>query len=138
MNTKQLLCLLVLAISGNTFGSAVNGTSQMPVPIGAIAPTPPPMPMEMITMKIATNHFAGLEQGMPETLTKELKRMGMSLRWSTDVIDEVIMHIRTAHQQGIVDGLTAAGKYLQPGLTAMGEVIAKEQKNINAMTTAKK
>ncbi len=126
MNMKQLLCLLVLAVSGNTFGSTENATAQKPMP-------------EMIDMKMATSHFSSLEQGMPDNhpFITEARKMGKELRWHDDVTKDVVMLIIKAHKQGIIDGLTVTGKYLQTGLTAMGNIITTEQKSMNAMMMKK-
>jgi hypothetical protein len=139
---KKVLCLLVLAVSGNVFSS--NNTpppiTPMMDPNGSTMPLPTPgqtlaSEPKMIDMNMANNHFASIDRGMPDThpFIIEVRKMGKDLRWSKDLVEEVVMLVIKAHKQGIIDGLTTAGKYLQPGLTAMGTIVTKEQNALNKM-----
>jgi hypothetical protein len=116
MNIKQLLCLLVLAVSGNTFGS--NGM-----------PTQPPVPLIPINVTdMANQHFAPLMQGMTMQHPIMMKMQEICKVLNADLMKQCVQLTQDAYAEGVKAGLMAAGTHMQAAMTAMGNVVKSPKK----------
>ncbi len=105
MKMKQLLCLLVLTVSGNTFGSST---------------TP-----AMNVTEMANQHFAPLMQGMPmeHQAMKQMSEICKML--NADLMKRCMQCMQDAYTEGVKAGCMAAGTHMQAAMTAMGNVVNK-------------
>ena len=104
MKMKQLLCLLVLAVSGNTFGS--NNT----------------MPTMNVT-EMTNQHFAPLMQGMPTQHPAMMKMNEICKMLNADLMKQCMQCMQDAHKEGVNAGLTTAGTHMKAMMNAMGNVV---------------
>ena len=115
MKMKQLLCLLVLAVSGNALGS--NGMQT------GIAPTPGPAPMNMTEM--ATQHFAHCMDDMSMD-NPAMKRMNEACKvLNSELMKQCMQCMQEAYHEGVRCGCMAAGKHMQAAMTAMTPIVNK-------------
>ncbi len=107
MKMKKALCFVVLAVSGNTFGST----------------TPTQAPMNVTDM--ATQHFAPLMQGMSMQSPIMIQMNGICKMLNSDLMKQCMQCMQDAYQEGVKAGLMAAGTHMQAAMTAMGNVVNK-------------
>jgi|GEM_PF-6326262 len=108
MKTKQLLCLLVLTVSGNTLGSAPMPGTQTPINI----------------TDMATNHFAPLAQGLSMQDSAMVQMSEICKMLNTELMGKCMKCMQDAYQEGVKAGLMAAGTHMQAGMTAMGNIVS--------------
>ena len=106
MKIKQLFCLLVLAVSGNTFGS----TNTIPT---------------MNVTEMANQHFAPLAQGMTMQNPIMMQMNGICKMLNAELMKQCMQCVQDAYQEGVKAGLMAAGTHMQACMTAMGNVVNK-------------
>lgn len=106
MNIKQLLCLLVLATSGNTLGS--HGM-----------PAQPPVPLVPVT-EVATKHFQHGDMPMEHPTMKQMIEMDNKYMTHPDLTKKHMQMLQEAYNSGRNEPYMKIGTYMQPAMTAMG------------------
>ena len=160
MNIKQLLCLLVLAVSGNTFG--LNNTTppdfsggvapryQTPPPPpsphapgwdqGSIhlptPPPPPPPPMNTNYYQMAEKHFQPTGMSMEHSAMTQMMEMDNKHMTHPDLAKKHIQLIQEAYKAGNNDAYMKIGTYLQPAITQMGLQVTASKSDLKAAATA--
>lgn len=126
---KKMICILVLAVSGNTFGSfsvvpAVQVTPGVPAleTTSQIVQAVPALPADI--SGTAATHFQPLMQGLPATdpIILQAKSMGEKYMIHPTLQTQHLKQIQNAYNAGVKAGITTAGKYMQAGLNAMTPV----------------
>ena len=117
MKMKQLFCLLVLTVSGNTFGSSTT-------PAMNVADT-------------ANQHFAPLMQGMSMQNPLMIRINELCKPYMhPDLMKQHIQIVQDAYQEGVRAGLMAAGTHTQAMMTAMGNVMKAPKSDMATIAKA--
>ena len=117
MKIKQLLCLLVLTVSGNTFGSS----------------TTPAMDMN----QVAAKHFQSSDK-IPTELQVMKKMIDMDNKHMTHP------ELAKMHRELLIESWNAGrneafmqiGTYMQPAMTAMGNHVTASKADVAAIAKA--